>query len=276
VQICGRDDDTVTCATFPVTVLNVNPTATIDEGGTVLVNGVPTFITEAGGSLALSGRSTDPGSDDLHLSWDWDDGPPAPDVTTKYLNDSAFDPDPDPSPTIHPRDVTDSQSHAFAACVYDVGFGARDDDAGSAQDTVKVLVTGNSTIRFSAGYWYQQARRTAHVPPATVDCYLQIVDFVSNVFGPLTRAQAADILKPGGGTTAAEQFDRQLLAALLNFAHGDPDHDELIDTDQDGVGDTAFLTVVANAEAVRLNPASTKAQIVAMKDLLERINLGGA
>jgi len=34
--------------------------------------------------------------------------------------------------------------------------------------------------------------------------------------------------------------------------------------------------VVADAEAVRLNPASTKAQITAQKDLLERIDLGRA
>jgi hypothetical protein len=34
--------------------------------------------------------------------------------------------------------------------------------------------------------------------------------------------------------------------------------------------------VVAHAEAVRLNPASTKAQITTQKDLLERIDLGQA
>jgi len=34
--------------------------------------------------------------------------------------------------------------------------------------------------------------------------------------------------------------------------------------------------VVAHAEAVRLNPASTKAQITAQKDLLERVDLGQA
>ena len=39
--------------TVPVTVTNVAPTATIDEGGTVLVNGVPTIITNAGGSVVV-------------------------------------------------------------------------------------------------------------------------------------------------------------------------------------------------------------------------------
>jgi hypothetical protein len=275
VTVCGFDDDTATCAVLPVTVTNVPPTATIDEGGTVLVNGVPTIITNAGANVPFKGRSTDPGSDDLLLSWDWADGPPSPDVTTKYLNDPLFDPDPDPSPTIHPRDVTDSKDHAFGqACLYDVGFRAVDDDAGATTDNVKVLVTGNSTQRFSAGYWLQQYSRSAHIPSATLDCYLKIVDYVSNVFGPLTRAQAAEILKPGGGTTALEQFDRQLLAALSNFANGTPDYNTLIDTDGNGTGDTPFLAFITAAEAARLNPATPKSVIVALKDVLEKINLG--
>ena len=271
----GSDDDTTTCATVVVTVTNVAPTATIDEGATVLVNGVPTVVTEAGTSVPFSGRSTDPGSDDLQLSWDWNDGPPSPDVSTNYLNDPAFDPDPDPSPTIHSRDVTDAQ-HAFAACLYDVGFAARDDDSGSTTDTVKVIVTGNSTMRWSAGFWLQQARRPAQIAPATVDCYLLIVDYVSSVFGPLTRGQAAAILKAGEGTTTREQFDRQLLAALLNFANGAPDYDTLVDTDGDHVGDTPFLEFIAAAEAARLNPATTDDELRALKDVLETINLAGA
>jgi len=67
-----------------------------------------------------------------------------------------------------------------------------------------------------------------------------------------------------------------LLAALINFANGEPDWNELIDTNGDSAGDTPFLNVIATAEAVRNNPTSTKEQIVAQKDLLERINLGTA
>ena len=67
--------------TAGVTVNNVEPTAAIDDTGTILINGVPTIITSAGSPVTFSGNSTDPGSDDLTLTWDWDDGPPAPDVT---------------------------------------------------------------------------------------------------------------------------------------------------------------------------------------------------
>jgi hypothetical protein len=63
---------------------------------------------------------------------------------------------------------------------------------------------------------------------------------------------------------------------LLNFANGDPAYNKPIDTNGDSVGDTQFLDVVTHVEAVRLNPASTKAQITAQKDLLERVDLGQA
>ena len=52
------------------------PTATIDLSGAVSVNGTPTIIAHAGQSVAFSGRSTDPGSDDLTLAWTWGDGTP--------------------------------------------------------------------------------------------------------------------------------------------------------------------------------------------------------
>lgn len=280
VQVCASDDDGggPVCSSVPVTVTNVVPTVAIDESGTVLVNGVPTVIAQAGSAVSLSGGSTDPGSDDLTLSWLWNDG--SPDTSTLYLvNPPAADPA--PSPSIQARDVTDTQSHAFAACLYDVGFRSTDDDTGQSTDTVKVMILGNGTARFSVGYWQRQlSGKPTDFSTATLGCYLEIVGFVSNLFGEVvdvsTIQKAAKLLKAGGNTSAQDQFDRQLLAALLNFANGEPDYDETIDTNGDGTGDTPFLTVVANAEAVRLNPASTDDALIAQKDLLERINLGKA
>ena len=280
VKVCAADDDTTgTCNQTSVQVTNVNPTATIDDSAAVLVNGVPTLIVQAGQSLSIPGRSTDPGSDDLTLTWLWDDGSPNTSLTS-LVNPPTPEPlAPTWTPSIQPRDVTLSASHSFVACLYDVGFRSADDDGGvSPTDTVKVLVTGTSTARFSAGFWHQQYRgQGRQFAEATLLCYLEIVGFVSDVFDEVTDAstlaKAEDVLKPGGGTTKKEQFDRQLLAALLNFANGDPDFNELIDTNGNGTGDTPFLQVVASAEAVRLDPASTDAQIEAQKNLLERINL---
>jgi hypothetical protein len=284
VTICGKDDDAPpVCDDIDVTITNVPPTADITApSATTIINGVEVVIAEAGQSVLFRARSTDPGSDDLRFAWNWDDGPPLEDVVHRYLNDPAFDPDPDPSPTIHPRDVTDEVTHAFAACLYDVAVTVTDDDTGSASDKVRVLVTGTSTERFSAGYWQNVFRSRTSTPftDAQLQCYLKIVGFVSTVFDEVTDAstiaKAYDVLKVGGGTTAKEQFDRQLLAALLNFANGEPDWNELVDTNGDKVGDTPFLQVIVAAEAVRTNPASTAAQIIAQKDLLERINLGKA
>ena len=281
-EVCGSDDDTTTCTNISLTITNVDPTAVIDETNTVLINGMPTFIAHAGETIDFSGRSQDPGSDDLTLTWDWDDGPPAPDESTTYLNDPVNFPagDPFPSPTINPRDVTDTKSHAFAdACFYEIVFGARDDDGGTGSDTAKVIITGNADATRSAGFWQNQyvLGRATMFPPATLMCYLEIIGYMSLVFDEVvdasTFAKAYAILSAGGSADAKTQLDRQLLAAWLNFANGSLDLDELVDTDGKKGLDTTFYAAVMAAETVRLNPASTRAELLAQKDILERINL---
>ena len=79
-KVCGFDDDTSTCQTIALTITNVNPTAVIDETGTFLVNGVPTFIAHEGVPVPFKATSFDPGSDDRTTTWDWGDGPPSPDT----------------------------------------------------------------------------------------------------------------------------------------------------------------------------------------------------
>jgi hypothetical protein len=87
-----------------------------------------------------------------------------------------------------------------------------------------------------------------------------------------TRDDAVDVLflKQNHGN-AGEIFDKQLLAAWLNLANGAFDLTTQVDTTGDGVPDVSFANAVAQAEAVRSNPASTKAQILAQKDILENI-----
>jgi serine protease len=281
VTVCGADDDTsANCASRQVTIANVAPTATIDESGTILVNGVPTFVAKEGVPVPFSGRATDPGSDDLTLTWSWGDGPPAPDVSTLYLNNGAFNPDPDPSPTINPRDVTDNQPHAFSdACFYTVVFDALDDDGGNAlDDTVKVIIAGNASSERGAGYWQTQYRpRPTAFTEARRQCYLDIAGFMSAVFDEVrnasTVAQAFDVLAVNQNAgQASQQLDRQLLTAWLNFANGAFDLSELVDANGDGTPDTAFSAVMATAESVRLNPAATDAQLYAQRDILQRIN----
>ena len=280
-EVCGSDDDTTICETISLQIDNVDPTAEIDESGATLINGVPTILAHAGDPVDFSGRSIDPGSDDLFLSWDWDDGPPAPDVTTDYLVNPP-NPDPFPSPSIQPRDVTDMQTHAFAdACLYLVVFSAVDDDGGSASDEIQVLIVGNADQMRTAGYWLHQYRGNGKIDftAAELECYLEIVRFVSLVFDEeraLTSFQdAVNVLFVQGNKGSMEEiFDRQLLAAWLNFANGAVEWDQMIDTDGDGNPDAAFSDVMAAAEAVRLDPTHTKQALEAQKNILERLNGG--
>jgi len=74
---------------------------------------------------------------------------------------------------------------------------------------------------------------------------------------------------------ATDIFDVQLLAAWMNFADGRVALTDLVDTNFDGVPDTVFADLMSEAEAVRLNPASTPAQILAQAKRLESFNISG-
>lgn len=271
------DDAGSTTATALLTVNNVPPTATIDETGAITINGVPTVIANAGSPVDLSGRSTDPGSDDLTLTWDWDDGPPAPDVTTTYLHDPP-NPDPDPSPGGSARDVTDDQTHTFGdACFYEVVFGSADDDGGSSSDDIAVIVVGTFVRTRSAGYFRSEITSPRDHTAAGIQCLLDIVGHMSAVFHEVrdasTPALALDVLDVRHTSDVRELLDRQLLAAWLNFADGRVALTDLVDTDGDSTPDTPFSALMANAEAVRLDPNATRAAIVAEKDRLEVVNV---
>jgi M6 family metalloprotease-like protein len=284
VQVTDSFGDSDTDTTT-VTVTNVNPTAAIGLTGTVSINGVPTFIAHEGVPVPFVGTSTDPGSDDLTLTWEWDDGDATPEVATCYPNDSAIlcppagTGDPAPSPTSNPRNVTENQPHAFTdACFYEVVFDAKDDDGGDATDAkVAVIIGGNASLQRGAGYWQTQYRpRPTAFSDARRLCYLEIVRHMSRVFSEVRSladvAQAFDVLSvSNNGGSEAQKLDRELLAAWLNFANGAFDLTELVDTNGDKVADTQFATVMANAETVRIGP-STDAQKIAQRNILERIN----
>lgn len=259
-------------------VKNVDPTATIAQTGTVLINGVPTIITNAGSPVGFTGNSTDPGSDDLTLSWDWDDGPPAPDVTVLSQH-APPNPDPDPSPDGLSRDVTDDQTHVFGqACFYDVVFASADDDGGSASDHIAVVIVGNFPDTRSQGFFKNEIRRPRQHTMAGVQCLLDITGFMSHVFQEVrdasTPALAAAVFDKRG-SAATDIFDVQLLAAWMNFADGRVALTDLVDTNFDGVPDTIFSDLMAQAEAVRLNPASTRSQVLAQKTRLDSFNNSG-
>jgi M6 family metalloprotease-like protein len=273
VKICARDDDATTCApAVNVTIANIKPTVAIDKTNTTTINGNPVVIGHAGAPVAFSARTTDPGSDDLTLQWDWNDGGASPDVSTLSLVNPP-NADPDPSATVQPRDVVDARSQTFGgACSYDVGFKALDDDGGVASDTVKVLITGNYKYGHSNVYWANQYDRFLfrEFSDSQLNCYLQIVSYVSNVFHEVNNVATFDkahklLLSLSTILSRADLLSSDLLTAWLNYANGAVGLDELVDTNCNGHKDTPFRAAMATAEGVRLNPASTAAQIDAQR-----------
>jgi hypothetical protein len=275
-----NDVEDILAVTVPVIVetawqieANVNPTAELDASNEQVYGGVSAFVLEAGESLSVPVSSTDPGSDDLTFTWDWDDG--APDSTTSLVNPPGTDPA--KSPSVQPRDETLSQAHTFGnACVFDLETSVVDDDGGAGSDAAAVVVTGTADVSKGSGYWLNQYRPKSpnSFTPAQLQCYLEIAGFFSLVFPQdLTRAQAEKLLNAPSKAPAPVVFDQQALAAWLNFANGAVKLDTLVDTDGNASLDSTFGATMLVAETVRTNPAATAAQIRTQKNIVERIVL---
>jgi PKD domain len=271
VTVTGFDDDTSTFATSNAVVANVDPAITIDTSSEQVYDGVSAFIAEKGDTVAVPVGVTDPGSDDLTVTWDWDDGTP-PDVQTSLVNHPAFDPP--HSPSVQPRNITLSANHIWTdACLYHLTTTAVDDDLGSSSDTASVVITGNADVSKGHGWWLNEYRPKGNTfSPATLQCYLDIAGFFSLVFpDSMTREEAAQILNAPAKAPSAIIFDQHALACWLNFANGSIKLDSPVDTDGNGTLDSTFGAAMLTAETIRINPASTDAQIKAQKNIVERL-----
>ncbi|WP_392542375.1 M36 family metallopeptidase [Oryzobacter telluris] len=275
VQVCAADDDTTgNCGAAVANVANVDPTAVIDTTGEQVYDGVSAFVLEAGEDLTVPVGSTDPGSDDLRFDWAWGDGITS--TQTSLVNPPFADPA--KSPSVQPRSVSRSATHAYAeACAYTLDVTVTDDDLGSAADSALVLITGNGTVSKGHGWWLNQYRvkKANDFTPAQLQCYLDIVGAISMVFDEhkdaSTRAAATLVLNNPAKSPADVIFDQHALGAWLNFANGSVTLSTPVDSDGNGSLDSTFGAVMFHAETVRTNPASTSAQIKAQKDVVERI-----
>lgn len=279
------DDGGAGAGSFEVTVSNVAPTATIDTSGATVIDGVPTILGHAGEPVEFDARATDPGSDDLRFTWDFDDGSP-PVTTDSLVNPPDADPpsvsDPTASPTVQPRNVTDARNHTFGeACVYEPTLTVDDDDGGQDTSQATVVITGTADRTHPTGWWHKQYMKSgarSDFDTATLGCYLEITRAVSTVFDeevPLSTIEDAEDVLVANGRDARhlERFDRELLAAMLNLANGGVDFDQaVVDADRDGTPETTFADAVTTAESVRLDPDSTRQEIDEQRRLLHQIN----
>ncbi|CAN5702565.1 hypothetical protein BH23PSE2_BH23PSE2_05160 [soil metagenome] len=280
VQVCGRDivggiaNPTLVCKTSSALVNNVIPAMAIVTAGAEIYDGKAAFVLQQGHSLTVPGSASDPGSDDLTFTWNWDDGTPD-DSQTSLVNPPAADPA--KSPSVQPRDVLLQQAHAYEdACLYEITLTVEDDDGGKAADSAAVVVTGNATRSRGSGWWLNQYRnkKPNDFSPSQLQCYLDIVTYFSKVFdAPLNRTQAEKILHSPSKAPPLIMLREQLLAAWLNFANGAIGFHTPVDSNGNGSVDTTFGAAILQAEIVAVNPASTAAQIQAQKAIVERIVL---
>lgn len=123
------DDGATTTDTLTVTVNNVLPTITSEITMTPPYIENPEYILPIVHTLEFSITATDPGSDDLTYTWNWDDG--TTDECT-YYNDGT-NPDGYPSPNINPITQTDTITHIYSESgSYYVTVTITDDDTGTA------------------------------------------------------------------------------------------------------------------------------------------------
>ncbi|UCG70278.1 MAG: PKD domain-containing protein [Thermoplasmata archaeon] len=175
------DDGGTTVSTLNVTINNVAP----------VVNLHGTFIVNENSPLTLDGHGTDPGSDDLTFTWEFELGPT---ITMIYYNDGMAA-DPYPSPQINPMDVTDIVTHIYGDNgVFAVTLTVVDDDGGTT------IVTTNVTVD--------------NVAPSVsnIEAYMY-VDFSLRVAGEKWHSVAIYLYEDG----------RQFWTAGVTRYPGDPD-----------------------------------------------------
>ena len=275
VTVKVTDDDTVAgVGTTTVRVDNVNPAVTIDRGTTMSFGGVATLVGVQNSPVAFKGSVTDPGSDDITVTWAFGDG--LTNVTTNLVNPPATDPA--LSASVQPRSFAVANNHPYTSpCLYRAALSARDDDGGIATpDGIDVVILASAHRWESLGFWKNQYRGKASIGAADLACYLKMVSHMSTVFGvgdpvPLaTSAQATAVLSKEPETELS-QLDRELLVAWLNIANGALPLTTLV-VGEDGRPTQTVAAILVGAEKVRRDPTSTKRQLEAAKDAVKRLH----
>jgi murein DD-endopeptidase MepM/ murein hydrolase activator NlpD len=269
VAITVTDDDNgVGGDTVNVNVNNLDPTLSLDTSDAVDFPGGSYLVVEAGSELPVSADGSDPGSDDLTFTWN------TPEVNTYFNNGVSADLPMSPAGTF-PFMASDSVDALYnAPGVETLGLVLSDDDGGSDNASVGVIVTGTADSSQGTGWWKHQysGNGSPQIDAATAEGYLEIVNAVSSVFSETyavnTMADVHAVLSPTGPDRRVHAR-AQLMVAWLQFASGAVDWDATIQLNS---GPVAFLDLMSSAEAVINNLASTDAQLHAVELDLQRLH----
>lgn len=262
------DDGGVGVDSANVTVGNLDPTLTLDTSDAVQFPGGSYLVVDAGTEVPASADGSDPGSDDLTFSWSTGE------INTYFNNGVSADPTKSPAGTF-PFIASDSIDALYAAPgVETLGLVLTDDDGGTDNVSIGVIVTGTADSTQGSGWWKHQysGNGSPHIDTATAEGYLEIVNAVSSVFSETipvnTMANVHAVLSPSGGDRRA-RARADLMAGWLQFASGAVDWDATIQLNS---GSVAFLDLMANAESVINNPASTNAELHEVELNLQRLH----
>jgi PKD repeat protein len=255
-----------------VSTQNRTPEVEIETNGMVLFGGGRIFLVTLGQPRDFTTSAIDAGSDDLVLVWGFG-------ATKTYFN-NGLTPDESQSPAgVYPFLVIDKTQGIFSNVgISELQVTVVDDDGGSSQDQVPVMILGNAVCAQSQGFWKHQLsdKGKKQIDETTINAYLDMVGFSSSYFSEYadtSTVEAASIIMNPKGSEMRDKAQAQLLAAWLNFANGSVSWTEMIDVDQDGSTDLPLYEVLRQTESILLTNDASHEDLVLAKDLAESINL---
>lgn len=254
-----------------ITVQNRAPDIKIDTTAMMLFNGGRLFLVTEGQSLEFDASAIDPGTDDLLFQWGFGS-------IKAYLNNGQSPDLPQSPDGVHPFIAYDTSAGVFyESGITTLSLDVYDDDGGTSQSQVPVMVLGNDLCSRSQGFWKHQLSNKGkkQIDEARIDSYLDIVNFASSYFSEIVdvnnRGSASDIMNPKGSDMRGKA-QAHLLAAWFNFANGSIGWTEKVDTDGDGVVDKPFFEAILEVEDTLRSSDATHKDLVGAKDIAERIN----
>lgn len=270
------DDGGIGAGSFRVTVLNVDPTVSLDTSTETGFCGGGAFTGRIGVEQSHDASADDIGSDDLQFVWtaidevfhaDFEIG------NRTYFN-NGISPDPYPSPQgVLPYHADNEVVVIFSMPgVYTILVTVIDDDGGTVEDSLPKLVAGDDPCTRRLGLWAQQfsLHGEHQMTDDTLIAYLAYIDFASAFFSEVVSAttieEARAFLAPrnsstnrgnkgekGANGSAANMKDKaaqELLAAWLNVASGSVGLQEMLSNRM------TILQTLCHVELVLMDPTS--------------------